>query len=44
MDRRSLALHHAVAAKLETQPELLEVPRANVRRWLRTNPAAVLYE
>lgn len=44
IDKRSLALHDAVAAKLEAHPELLEVPRANVRRWLRLNPAAALHE
>lgn len=44
IDQRSLALHEAVAAKLEAQPELLEVARANLRRWLSTNPAAALRE
>jgi predicted NACHT family NTPase len=44
IDRRSLALHEAVAAKLETQPQLLEVARANLQRWLTTNPAAALRE
>ncbi|MDP3716349.1 MAG: hypothetical protein Q8T13_01115 [Acidobacteriota bacterium] len=44
IDRRSLALHDAVAAKLEAQPELLELARANLQRWLRVNPAAALYE
>ena len=44
IDRRSLALHEAVAAKLEAQPELLEVARANLRRWLSTHPAAPLFE
>jgi hypothetical protein len=44
IDRRSLALHEAVAAKLEAQPQLLDVARANLRRWLGTNPAAVLRE
>jgi hypothetical protein len=44
IDRRSLALHDAVAAKLEARPELLDVARANVRRWLRTTPAAALRE
>lgn len=44
IDRRSLALHHAVAAKLEAHPELLDVARANVQRWLRANPAAALQE
>jgi hypothetical protein len=44
IDQRSLALHEAVAAKLEAQPQLLEVARANLQRWLSTNPAAVLRE
>ena len=34
IDRRSLALHEAVAAKLEAQPQLLDVARANLARWL----------
>jgi hypothetical protein len=38
IDRRSLALHEAVAAKLEVDPDLLEVARANLRRWLTTAP------
>jgi hypothetical protein len=33
IDERSLALHEAVAAKLEAQPQLLEVARANLKRW-----------
>jgi len=44
IDRRSLALHEAVADKLEAQPQLLDVARANVQRWLSTNPAAALRE
>jgi hypothetical protein len=44
IDRRSLALHEAVAAKLEANPALLEVARANLTRWLAANPAAVLSE
>ncbi len=44
IDRRSLALHEAVAAKLEAQPQLVDVARANLRRWLGTNPAAALRE
>jgi hypothetical protein len=44
IDRRSLARHEAVAAKLEAQPQLLEVARANLQRWLNTNPAAALRE
>lgn len=44
IDRRSLALHEAVAAKLETDPTLVDLARANVRRWLATNPATALVE
>jgi hypothetical protein len=44
IDQRSLALHEAVAAKLEAQPQLVEVARANLQRWLSTNPAAALRE
>jgi hypothetical protein len=42
IDRRSLALHEAVAAKLEQEPALLGVARANVKRWLAVHPAAAL--
>jgi len=44
IDRRSLALHEAVAAKLEAHPELLQLARANLRRWLSANPAPALRE
>ncbi len=44
IDRRSLALHEAVAAKLEKDPALLGVARANVKRWLEVHPAAALVE
>lgn len=44
IDRRSLALHEAVTAKLEADPTLLEVARDNLRRWLETNPASALLE
>ncbi len=44
IDRRSLALHEAVAAKLEAQPQLVEVARLNLQRWRLTNSAAVLRE
>lgn len=39
-----LALHEAVAAKLEAQPELRDLARANLRRWLLLNPAESLHE
>jgi hypothetical protein len=44
IDQRSLALHEAVAARLEAQPQLLEVAHANLRRWLAASPAAALRE
>ena len=44
IDERSLALHAAVAAKLEAQPELLDVARQNLDRWLSTRPVAALRE
>ena len=44
IELRSLALHDAVAAKLEAQPELLDLARANLQRWLRQNPAPALQE
>jgi hypothetical protein len=41
IDQRSLALHEAVAAKLEADAQLVEIARANLQRWLSTsrNPA-----
>jgi hypothetical protein len=33
IDRRSLALHHAVAEKLRAHPELIEIARENLNRW-----------
>jgi len=44
IDRRSLALHEAVAAKLEAQPQLLDVARNNLQRWLSANTSAALRE
>ena len=44
IDERSLALHTAVAAKLEARPELLDVAKQNLRRWLSLRPAAALRE
>ena len=44
IDERSLALHEAVAARLEAEPQLLEVARANLKRWLAARPAAALRE
>ena len=33
IDRRSLALHRAVAGKLRAHPELLQIARDNLDRW-----------
>lgn len=44
IDRRSLALHEAVARKLEAQPELLEIARENLARWLLTHRRPALIE
>jgi hypothetical protein len=44
IDQRSLALHEAVAAKLEADPRLLDEARANLERWLRVTPQAALFE
>ena len=44
IDQRSLALHEAVAAKLEAHPELLDVARQNLERWLQKNPATAVRE
>ncbi len=37
-------LHEAVAAKLEADPNLLDIARENLRRWLRDHPAPALRE
>lgn len=44
IDRRSLALHEAVAAKIEARPELLDVARANLARWISHSPRGALLE
>ncbi len=44
IDQRSLALHEAVAAKLEAHPELLDVARRNLERWLQRDPATAVRE
>ena len=36
LDRRSLALHQAIAAKLRAHPELLAIARENLDRWSAT--------
>jgi hypothetical protein len=44
VDRRSLALHETVAAKIEARPELLDVARANLTRWISRSPQGALLE
>jgi hypothetical protein len=44
IDQRSLALHEAVAKKLVEHPELLDIARQNLRRWLAQNPEPALLE
>ena len=36
IDRRSLELHRAIAAKLRANPDLLEIARGNLARWSAT--------
>ena len=40
---RSLALHHAVAARLREQPALLDAARARVEAWRRDGSVAPFY-
>ena len=44
LDRRSLALHEAVAAKLQANPQLLAVARSNLERWLQAGSRTPLVE
>jgi hypothetical protein len=44
LDRRSLALHEIVAAKIEASPDLLDVARANLARWISHAPHGALLE
>lgn len=44
IDRRSIALHEAVAEKLLQNPSLLDVARKNLRRWLMVAPQPTLVE
>jgi hypothetical protein len=36
IDRRSLALHHAIAEKLRAQPSLIGIAHENLERWAAT--------
>ena len=44
IEQRNLALHEAVAAKLEAHPQLLDVARRNLERWLNQDPATAFRE
>lgn len=44
IERRSLALHDAVATKLESEPSLLTLARANLARWCASGGTPVLFE
>ena len=43
LERRSLALHLAMAAKLRAHPELLEIAHDNLRRWSATGSRSQPY-
>jgi hypothetical protein len=44
IDLRSAALHEAVAAKLEIKPDLINIARGNLSRWMETHPSGALRE
>jgi len=41
VDERSRALHAAIADKIRHHPELLEIPKANLARWMKDASEAV---
>jgi hypothetical protein len=43
IDRRSLALHRAIADKLHAQPDLLEIAHRNLDRWSQQNGGSQPY-
>src|SRR5262245_44469156 len=43
VERRSLALHRAIAAKLRVQPQLLQIAHDNIERWSRKRPRSLPY-
>jgi hypothetical protein len=43
IDRRSLELHRAIAAKLRTHPELVAIARDNLSRWTAGESRSQLY-
>jgi hypothetical protein len=44
LDQRILALHETVAAKIEANPDLLDVARVNLARWVSHSPHGALLE
>jgi hypothetical protein len=44
IDQRSLGLHEAVADRIEAQPQLLDLARANLGRWLAAGRTPALEE
>ena len=44
IDRRSLALHAAVASKLEADAAVIEFARRNVERWSRAHDSPAIAE
>jgi hypothetical protein len=43
VERRSLELHRAIADKLRSHPELLEIAHDNLSRWSKTAPRSRPY-
>ena len=43
IDRRSLAMHQAIAGKLRANPALLEIARENLERWSRAGSRSQPY-
>jgi hypothetical protein len=43
IDRRSLELHRAIAAKLRAHPELIEIARGNLATWTKTAGRSMPY-
>jgi hypothetical protein len=43
IDRRSLALHRAIAEKLRVHPTLMEIARENLERWSLTGGRSQFY-
>ena len=43
IDRRSLAMHRAIADKLRANPALMEIAHENLERWSRSMPRSQPY-